>query len=67
MPEQERCFSMGWEMGMGNSMGKATFSGPVAMDEVRLVAAARNSAKEKGEQKDECDSSGNVARRSSKR
>ena len=43
MPEQGRCFSM----------GSATLSGPVAVDEERLEAAARNSAGENGEQKDE--------------
>ena len=43
MPERGRCFSM----------GKATLSGPVAVDEERLEAAARNSAHEKEEQKDE--------------
>ena len=43
MPEQGRCFSM----------GKATLSGPVAVEEERLEAAARNSVGEKGEQKDE--------------
>ena len=43
MPEQGRCFSMGY----------ATLSGPVAVDEKRLEAAARNSAGEKGEQKEE--------------
>ena len=43
MPERGRCFSM----------GQATLSGPVAVDEERLQAAARNSAGEKGEQKDE--------------
>ena len=42
MPEGERGFSM----------GLATFSGPVAAEEERLEAAARNSAGEKGEQKD---------------
>ena len=34
-------------------MGQATLSGPVAVDEERMEAAARNSAGEKGEQKDE--------------
>ena len=34
-------------------MGCATLSGPVAVDEERLEAAARNSVGEKGEQKDE--------------
>ena len=43
MPERGRCFSM----------RLATLSGSVAVDEVRLEAAARNSAGEKGEQKDE--------------
>ena len=43
MPERGRCFSM----------GKATLSGPVAVDEEKLEAAAKNSAGEKGEQKDE--------------
>ena len=43
MPERGKCFSMEW----------ATLSGPVAVDEERLEAAARNSAGEKGEQKDE--------------
>ena len=43
MPERGRCFSMGW----------ATLSEPVAVDEERLEVAARNSAGEKGEQKDE--------------
>ena len=43
MPERERCFSM----------GLATLSGPMAVDEERLEAAARISAGEKGEQKDE--------------
>ena len=33
-PERGRCFSMGW----------ATLSGPVAVDEERFVAAARSSA-----------------------
>ena len=42
MPERGRCFSMGY----------ATLSGPVAVDEERLEAAARNSAGEKGEQKE---------------
>ena len=32
-------------------MGLATLSGPVAVDEERFVAAARNSMEEKGEQK----------------
>ena len=43
MPERRRCFSM----------GQVTLSGPVAMEEERLEAAARNSAGVKGEQKDE--------------
>ena len=43
MPERGKCFSMGW----------ATLSGPVVVEEERLEAAARNSAGEKGEQKDE--------------
>ena len=43
MPERGRCYSM----------GLATLSGPVAVGEERLEAAARNSAGEKGEQKDE--------------
>ena len=43
MPERGRRFSM----------GKPTLSGPVAVVEERLVAAARNSVKKKGEQKDE--------------
>ena len=43
MPERGRCFSMEW----------AALSGPVAVDEERLETAARNSAGEKGEQKDE--------------
>ena len=43
MPERGRCFSMGW----------ATLSGPVAVDEKRLEAAARNLAGDKGEQKNE--------------
>ena len=34
-------------------MGKATLSGPVAVNRERLEVAARNSAGEKGEQKDE--------------
>ena len=42
-------------------------SGPVALDEERLKAAARNSAREKGEQKDKWVSSGHVARRSLER
>ena len=55
MPERGRCFSMEW----------VTLSGPVAVDENRLEAPARNSAGEKGEQKDERDSTGHMARRSS--
>ena len=43
MPQRGRCFSMGW----------ATLSGPVAVDEERLAAAARSSVEGKGEQKDE--------------
>ena len=43
MPERGRCFSMRW----------ATLSGPVAVDRERLEAAGRNSAGEKGEQKNE--------------
>ena len=43
MPDQERCFSMGC----------ATLSGPVPVEEERLEAAARNSAGKEGEQKDE--------------
>ena len=42
MPERGRCFSM----------EQATFSWPVAMEEEGLEAAAKNSAVEKGEQKD---------------
>ena len=42
MPERGRCFSI----------GQATLSGPVTVDEERLEAAARNSVGEKGEQKD---------------
>ena len=42
-------------------------SGPVAVDEERLEAAARSSAGEKEEQKDEWHSSGHVARRSLER
>ena len=41
MPERRRCFSMGY----------AIFLGPVAVDEKKFVAAAKNSAGEKGEQK----------------
>ena len=43
MPERGMCFSMGQE----------TLSGPVAVDEERFMAAGRNSAWEKGKQKDE--------------
>ena len=43
MPERGRCFSI----------GQATLSGPVAVEEERLEAAARNSGGEKGEQKNE--------------
>ena len=43
MPERGRCFST----------RQATLSGPVAVEEERLEAAARNSAGEKGEQKGE--------------
>ena len=43
MPERGRCFCMGW----------VTLSRPVAVDEERIVAAARNSTGENGEQKDE--------------
>ena len=49
------------------SMGWATLSEEVTMEEEMLEAAARNSAVEKEEQKDERDSSGHVARRSSER
>ena len=42
MPEPERCFSM----------GQVILSGPVAVDEKRLEAAARDLAGEKGELKD---------------
>ena len=45
--------------------GIATLSGPVAVDEERIAAAARNSVDEKGDQKGECDSPGHVVRRSS--
>ena len=44
-----------------------TLSGPVAVDEERFVAAARNSAKQKEKLNDKCDFSGHVARRSSER
>ena len=43
MPERGRRFNM----------GQASLSGPVAVDKDRLEAGARNSAVEKGEQKDE--------------
>ena len=43
MPERGRCFSILW----------ATLSGPVAVEEERLEAAARSLAGEKGEQEDE--------------
>ena len=56
-PERGRCFSKRY----------AALSGPVAMDWKRLEAAAKNSAGEKGKQKDERDSSGHMARRSSGR
>ena len=42
MQERGRCFSMRY----------ATLSGPVAVEEERLEAAARSSVVEKGEQKD---------------
>ena len=42
MQKRGRCFSM----------GKATLLGPVAVDEERLDADARNSMEEKDEQKD---------------
>ena len=41
MPEWGRCFSM----------GLATLSGPVAVDEERFVVAARNSVEEMGSRK----------------
>ena len=41
MPEQEKCFSIEW----------ATLSGPVAVEEKKLEAAARNSAGEKKSKK----------------
>ena len=47
--------------------GIGTLSGPVAADEERYVAAARNLTREKEEQKQEWDSSGHVAWRSSDR
>ena len=43
MPERGRCLSMGYR----------TLSGLVAVEGERLETAARNSASEKGEQKDE--------------
>ena len=43
MPEQGRCFSM----------GQVTLFGPVAMDDEKFVAAARNSLEEKVKQKEE--------------
>ena len=43
LPERGRCFSM----------GQATLCGPVILDEKRFVAATRNSAGEKGEQKEQ--------------
>ena len=43
MPERGRCFSMGY----------ATLSGPVAVEEERLEEAAKNSTGKKGEQKDQ--------------
>ena len=43
MSEHGRCFSMGW----------ATLSGPVAVEEERLETAAISSAGEKREQKDD--------------
>ena len=48
-------------------MGQEALSGPVAVDKKMLEAIARNSVKEKEEQKDKSDSSGFVARQSSKR
>ena len=42
MPERGKCFSM----------GQATLSGPMEVNEERLESAARNSAGEKEEQKD---------------
>ena len=42
MPQQGGCFGM----------GQAALSGPVAVDEERLKAAARNSAEKQGEQKE---------------
>ena len=42
MPEQGRCFSM----------GLATLSGPVVVDEERFVAAVINSTEEKEKQKE---------------
>ena len=52
MPKQSRSFSMGY----------ATLSEPVAVDEEKLEAVGRNSA---GEQKNKRDSSGHVARKGS--
>ena len=49
MPDRERWFSMGY----------ATLSGPVAVDEERFVVAAGNSA---WKQEEKLDSSGLVAR-----
>ena len=46
MPERGKCFSM----------GQATLSESEVVDEERSEAAARNSAREKGEQKDKRDS-----------
>ena len=43
MPERGRCFSMEWTI----------LSGPVAVEGEKLEAATRNSARVKGEQKDE--------------
>ena len=43
MPERGRCFSI----------GLAALSGPMAMEEERLEAAARSSVGDNGEQKDE--------------
>ena len=43
MPEQEKCFSMGY----------ATLSGPVTEDEERFVSAVRNLAGENGKQREE--------------
>ena len=41
------------QRGQRFGMVSATLSGPVTVDEERLAAAARNSAGEKGEQKEE--------------